>query len=131
MITDEIIKNMAVRLHSRMEQMGLAPDGDWASLSEDEKEAYTSCTEWLLVGDAPLGDWQPIETAPESTPILVLAPKAHRGLDSAEVVVLYRMDGETHYWTNGGANSGGDMCFEEGKEPTHWMHLPHPVAFGK
>jgi hypothetical protein len=68
--------------------------------------------------------WMPIETAPEAEPILVWVPKEHRGIDSAEVVVLYRDDGEYHYWTNGGSNAGSDLYFEN--EPTHWMPLPAP-----
>lgn len=73
-----------------------------------------------------MSEWQPIETAPESEPILVFAPKAHRGHDSCEVVVLYHVDGEIHWWTNGGANAGSDLYFEPDETPTHWMPLPDP-----
>ena len=68
--------------------------------------------------------WQPIDTAPESEPILVWAPMLHRGNPSAEVVVLYRNGDEINYWTNGGANGGDNIWFEA--EPTHWMPLPSP-----
>jgi hypothetical protein len=67
--------------------------------------------------------WRPIDTAPEAQPILVNAPAAHRGLDSCEVVVVCRIDGEITFWTNGGPNGGDDLSFEDG-EPTHWMPLP-------
>jgi hypothetical protein len=70
--------------------------------------------------------WKPIDTAPENEPILVWCPEAHRGLDSAEVVVLYRDEqtGELDFWTNGGANAGSDFQIEP--SPTHWMPLPAP-----
>jgi len=71
--------------------------------------------------------WQPIETVPceGNQPVLVFCPKAHRGGDSCEVVVVYRNDeGGFDYWTNGGANAGEDFHFSEDEEPTHWMHLP-------
>ena len=71
-----------------------------------------------------MADWQPIETAPEHDPILVWCPKINRGGDSAEVVILYRDDGEMCFWTNGGGNAGGDLYFDP--LPTHWMPLPEP-----
>lgn len=71
-----------------------------------------------------MSEWQDIKTAPESTPILAFVPKAHRGLDSCEVVVVVRLDGELTYWTNGGPNAGDDMHFDQ--PPTHWMPLPDP-----
>lgn len=74
-------------------------------------------------------EWQPIETAPESEPILVFSPKANRGRDSCEVVIIYRMeDGEIHWWTNGGANAGSDLYYDDDERPTHWMPLPTPPA---
>lgn len=67
--------------------------------------------------------WRPIETAPESTPIIVNAPKRHRGHDTCEVVVLYRNDdGCFSYWTNGGANAGESVEFDI--KPTHWQPIP-------
>ena len=68
--------------------------------------------------------WMPIETAPEATPVLVCADRLHRGLPSAEVVVIHRAgtNGEVHYWTNGGPNAGSDIEFEI--PPTYWMPLP-------
>lgn len=74
--------------------------------------------------------WQPIETAPEGEPILVFVPRAHRGLDSCEVVVVCRLDDEMTFWTNGGPNGGSDFHFgasaHAGDSPTHWMRLPLP-----
>lgn len=70
------------------------------------------------------GKWHPIESAPEAEPILVFCPKAHRGLDSCEVVVIVHIEGVRSYWTNGGPNGGGD--FEISPAPTHWMPLPNP-----
>lgn len=69
-------------------------------------------------------EWQPIETAPTDTPILVNMPGGHRGLDSCEVVVMYRDNGQNVFWTNGGANAGSDMYFEPDEMPTHWMPIP-------
>lgn len=74
-----------------------------------------------------MSEWQPIETAPDSEPILVNAPGADRGRDSCEVVVVVRTDGEIYYWTNGGPNGGSDLFFKYGL-PTHWMPLPPPPA---
>ena len=79
-----------------------------------------------------MSEWQPIETAPEAVPILVNAPGADRGRDSCEVVVIVRVDGELHYWTNGGPNAGSNMWFcgdasvADPRFPTHWMPLPSP-----
>lgn len=80
-----------------------------------------------------MSEWQPIETAPEFEPILVTAPKANRGHDSCEVVVLVRHpeyegpDGKLFsFWTNGGPNGGSDLWFDEEEYPTHWMPLPNP-----
>lgn len=69
-------------------------------------------------------EWQPIETAPESEPILVWADNLHRGIPSAEVVVVVCSEGEMTFWTNGGPNAGDDLFFET--SPTHWMPLPAP-----
>jgi hypothetical protein len=75
--------------------------------------------------------WQPIETAPEGEPVLCFCPKAHRGLDSCEVLVIVHGGDDFHksgrsYWTNGGPNAGDDMDFPQDQEPTHWMPLPEP-----
>ena len=76
-----------------------------------------------LVEDA----WRPIETAPDCEPILVWCPGQHRGIDSAEVVVLYH-DASAEWgfdlWTNGGSNAGDEMWLAD--RPTHWMPLPKP-----
>jgi len=72
-----------------------------------------------------MSGWRPIETAPEACPILVFCPRAHRGHDSCEVVVVVRAP-EVSFWTNGGPNAGSDFYFEPGEEPTHWMPLPIP-----
>ena len=64
------------------------------------------------------------ENTPEGTPILVNAPKAHRGRDSCEVVVLHRDDGYITFWTNGGPNGGSDFLFQDDEMPTHWQPIP-------
>jgi len=76
-----------------------------------------------------MSEWLPIETAPECEPILVWVPKANRGLDSAEVVILIydALDPSGRgysIWTNGGPNGGSDLDFDH--NPTHWMPLPAP-----
>jgi hypothetical protein len=76
--------------------------------------------------------WQPISTAPESVPILVFCPKAHRGNDSCEVAVVVRSDeGEVSFWTNGGTNGRDDFYFAPDEIPTHWLPLPPPPSEGE
>lgn len=73
---------------------------------------------------------QPIETAPEGELVLCFCPKAHRGLDSWEVLMVFHGNsGAIHrsgrsYWTNGGPNGGDDVNFDPDEEPTHWLPLP-------
>jgi len=73
--------------------------------------------------------WQPIETALEGDLVLCWCPKAHRGLPSCEVLMVYHGGDPVHasgrsYWTNGGPNGGEDIDFAPGEEPTHWQPLP-------
>lgn len=73
--------------------------------------------------------WQSIETAPEGDLVLCWCPKAHRGLPSCEVLMVYHGGDPVHasgrsYWTNGGPNGGEDVDFAPGEEPTHWQPLP-------
>ena len=56
-------------------------------------------------------EWQPIETAPRNTPVLVFAPKPRSPRVIAEATL-----GAGQWWARGlGA-----------LEPTHWMPLPSP-----
>ncbi len=75
-----------------------------------------------------MSEWQPIDTAPENEPILVFVPRANRGRDSCDVVIVYRYAGGPSYWTNGGPNAGDPLLFDEWDigPPTHWMALPEP-----
>ncbi len=65
-------------------------------------------------------EWQPIETAPEKTPILLFVPKA-RNDKSHMQVGWYGLDGsQKPMWI-----IGNMFGFDVG-QATHWMPLPEP-----
>ena len=63
-----------------------------------------------------MSDWQPIETAPERTPVLVWHPGL--GMGGWNVMMRYKT-----LWTE---TMHDGRTLKEGYEPSHWMPLPAP-----
>ena len=64
-------------------------------------------------------DWQPIETAPKDTPILIYATETWRIRYFICVAKLGK-----YGWEAVGAS--GYECENDFEHPTHWMSLPEP-----
>ena len=73
-------------------------------------------------GDCAVTEWQPIETAPETTCILVYS---NDGRQAVAYCDLTDMDGfydePIRVW-----NLNGWLSGDSGFIPTHWMPLPEP-----
>lgn len=67
-------------------------------------------------------DWQPIETIPHKTNVLVYRPGQRGDIDVAQYWPA-EDGGDAHWWTAGGPNAGSDYTDDE---TTHWMPLPEP-----
>lgn len=66
------------------------------------------------------GDWQPIETAPERTMVLVYIPDAQREEDRIQTGLYGITMNKKRLWTIGGLAQ-----WDVGK-PTRWQPLPEP-----
>lgn len=78
-----------------------------------------------------MGEWQPIETAPDGEMVLLSIPDANRGNWGCEVGMMLRNPEDPtgrgySLWSNGGPNGGSDLHFDAMLPPTHWMPLPAP-----
>lgn len=80
------------------------------------------------MGIPAMSEWQPIETYEDGEHVLFWLPHGERGVGGMETGMLFRGDGDWHFWTHGGPNSGSD--FEMFEKPTHWMRLPQPPTRG-
>lgn len=68
-----------------------------------------------------MGDWQPIETAPENRAILVYVPNTdHYGPGCWRAILVVTDYGRR--WHSTGLHVGRDMSGPW--VPTHWMELP-------
>lgn len=86
---------------------------DYEALQAELKKAVAALTDArFTLCDGPAG-WQPIETAPDNTPVLVYWPDPMG--DIAEVMA--KMEGE---WT------GTMTLINPHVNPTHWQPLPAP-----
>lgn len=73
-----------------------------------------------------MSEWQPIETAPEKTTILLWQPGRVQSIDIGRLernVTLNSGEVVTYYW---GSGYLADRSNSQWREPTHWMPLPEP-----
>lgn len=70
-----------------------------------------------------MSEWQPIETAPKGTKVLVYSPDrcANCPPEAGGAITAWH-DGE--YWCNGRLETGEIAVLKHA--PTHWMPLPQP-----
>lgn len=69
--------------------------------------------------------WQPIDTAPRNTSVLIYLPNREHYGEPIYRAILVDM-GSGPRWTTTGLHIGRDLCKDE--QPTHWMPLPPPPA---
>jgi hypothetical protein len=76
-------------------------------------------------GTGRVGEWQPIETAPQDRAymLLYLSGDGYHGPRQCDVVVGLFTDSGWYHISDGG---GGKVS----NEPTHWMPLPEPPTTG-
>lgn len=67
--------------------------------------------------------WQPIETAPTNTSVLVFVPNTEHYGEGIWRAILVDM-GTGRRWASTGLHVGRDIA--EGWTPTHWRQLPAP-----
>jgi hypothetical protein len=65
-----------------------------------------------------VSDWQPVETCPEKTDVIVFVPTAERGRRKLVGSWAWTMNKASKLWI-----IDGHMGFDIGKV-THWMELP-------
>jgi hypothetical protein len=85
-----------------------------------EQERDEACREFVSLTLAQ-GDWQPIETAPEKTPILVWVPADVELRCGGGPYRAVKVDGE---WFSAAVFSMKGWA--RAPAPTHWMPLPDP-----
>ena len=76
---------------------------------------------------ADLAGWQPIETAPINTDVLVCWARSE-GFNGAVCQAIHAVDGEDWYdaWRTEANPADGGEFFEWPETPTHWQPLPEP-----
>lgn len=72
----------------------------------------------LLLSPPTCATWQPIETAPEGTDVIVFFPDAN---EEYQWMICHRLEGD---WYEQNADTSPDPI--DDVEPTHWMPLPEP-----
>jgi hypothetical protein len=66
------------------------------------------------------GQWQPIETAPKMTAVLLYAAGYHIG---------HFNETNGKWWTQtDGTGTSGELILNSWGKPTHWMPLPAPPS---
>ena len=73
------------------------------------------------------GEWQPIETAPRDTRVLLYAEEGEEGIVTGKENGYVGMDGEyREHWFMFDGYDLGDSDYLRMIVPTHWMPLPEP-----
>lgn len=101
----------------RLREMGepLSEEAIGMLLEWQEKSTTEIITAYLEAGD----DWQPIETAPKDTFVLINC--VYGGVQRA----CFYPDNKNQKW-----RGGSSECYDN-NEPTHWQPLPQPPKQGE
>lgn len=96
-------------------------------LTQEQEDAHVAAVARYLGVQlrrfAPTQDWQPIETAPTNTSVLVFVPRAEHYGPGIYRAILVDM-GTGRRWMTTGCHVGRDLGPDS--QPTHWMPLPAP-----